>query len=309
MVPLLQTQALPEFVELLDNLKIPSTRTKDYLLGIWVLNKGKLAPLPGATQPIIAPPVAPQQSASFPPTNASAPPFQNTMFNAPPPPPTLLPHNIPPVAAALAQLPGAPPIAPAALAAEVASLTPEQLQEVLRTLAATTNQIPLPLPNLMPPIVEHPPPPPPALPPFNQSRPPFPPHGPTPPIASHTPPVPPNVQPWIQHMPAPSGYPTNYPPSSVPYQQPSPRGSIPPQIPYERHENERDFRGGPHYSQGPRNDYEDRSRRNNSHNNNNRGNTRGRGGRNNDGHDREFRRNSDSGWPRRQRNDSGGPGW
>ncbi|KAF4610431.1 hypothetical protein D9613_007039 [Agrocybe pediades] len=321
MVPLLQTQALPEFVELLDNLKLPKIRTQDYLLGIWVLNKGKLAPLPTPVPQFVPPPPVPQIPSLLPP-NVPTPtppprtPSQNSLFNA------ATPQSILPAVAALSQLPAAPQIAPAALAAEVASLTPEQLQEVLRTLAATS-QIPLPMPNAMPPNMMPPtsisplagasPPPPPAVPPFPQSRPPFPPHVPTPPIASHSPPIPPNSQPWPLHPPPPpQAYPTNYPPPNVPYQQPPPRTGAPPPPPpmsYDRRDDDRDFRSGPQFSQGHphqghRNDYGDRGRRNSAHRSNS---NRGRGGRD-EGHDRDYRRNSDAGWPRRQRNDNGRPG-
>ncbi|KAJ7504346.1 hypothetical protein B0H11DRAFT_1905589 [Mycena galericulata] len=43
-IPLLSSDALPDYMELLDNLHLPKTRTTNYLIGIWVLNKGKLAP-------------------------------------------------------------------------------------------------------------------------------------------------------------------------------------------------------------------------------------------------------------------------
>jgi hypothetical protein len=45
-IPLPATQPLPDYIELLDNLKLPPVRKADYLVGIWILNKGKLAPPP-----------------------------------------------------------------------------------------------------------------------------------------------------------------------------------------------------------------------------------------------------------------------
>ncbi|KDR80731.1 hypothetical protein GALMADRAFT_241158 [Galerina marginata CBS 339.88] len=287
MIPLLQTDPLPEFVELLDDLKLPKTRSRDYLLGIWILNKGKLAPLPG-TLAQSAPPTQPSQSV----------PHLQT-------PPANLGHNTPPVSQNhFAAIPNQPPVvAPpltmppiSTLAAEVASLTPEQLQEVIRTLQATSNMLPL---TGIPQLPQQPPP-------FGQNQG-FPPHGTTPPIPTRTPPAPLNTQPWI---PPPPGTYMNYPPPNVPFQQP-PRGlNSPPQVPYERQdypqEYDRDFRPGPHYSQGNRGSQSWRG------NAGNRGGSRGRGRGGGDGYDRDFnsRRSSDSGWPRRHRTDSqGGPPW
>ncbi|KAK0188946.1 hypothetical protein F5146DRAFT_688014 [Armillaria mellea] len=110
-VPLLSSDPIPEFMELLDNLRLPKVRQTNYMIGIWVLNKGELKPPP---EPATAPPPS-----ISPPVPAA---------------PTISPiPNIP----ALANL--APPIAPAqiepaALAAEVAALTPEQIQLMIRTL-------------------------------------------------------------------------------------------------------------------------------------------------------------------------------
>ncbi|KAH9479373.1 Transcription factor bye1 [Psilocybe cubensis] len=308
MIPLLQSEPLPEFVELLDGLKLPTTRTKDYLLGIWILNRGKLAVLPNSTT-TQAPPKQTPPPASMPPSQlpppVSMPPVQPPqhipripvipppMFNTPPP---HVPQNLPiptPPLSIPQTIPGMPAIAPAALAAEVASLTPEQLQEVLRTLAATT-QIPLP-----PPTGHIPQPP--SQPPFSQNRPPFPPHAPP-----HIPPGSQSTQPWMHHTPPPppppGQYPVNYPPPNAPYQQP-PRGSnSPAPALYDRHDYDHDYRSGPHYSHGGRGGHDDRGWRGNQ---SNRGRGRGRG----DGYDRDYngRRSSDSGWPRRRHDNQGGP--
>ncbi|KAF9482544.1 hypothetical protein BDN70DRAFT_417191 [Pholiota conissans] len=312
MIPLRQTDTLPEFVELLDELKLPKIRSKDYLLGVWLLNKGKLAILPGVPQQSTTPPNPPQLS--------QTPPLSTPMFNNPPPgsqlPPQLAP-SLPP------SIPGLPVIAPAALAAEVASLTPEQLQELLRTLATTQIQLP-PLPQPVPPAV------PPVGPP-NINRPPShhmpPPIGAPPPVGQH-PPMLSGGQPWMQ--PPPHPYP-NFPPPNVPFQppmhgmSPAPPASRPsfdrpeyerqdygrPGPTYDRPNYDRDFQPGPHYGGGNRS--ERGWRGNASHRGGGmRGGPRGRGRdreRSGEGHDFD-RRSSDAGWPRRQRNEGqGGPSW
>ncbi|KAH9986087.1 hypothetical protein BJV74DRAFT_775111 [Russula compacta] len=45
-IPLLSSHALPEYIELLDDLYLPKTRSADCLVGIWVLNRGRLAAPP-----------------------------------------------------------------------------------------------------------------------------------------------------------------------------------------------------------------------------------------------------------------------
>ncbi|KAI0708842.1 hypothetical protein C8T65DRAFT_649641 [Cerioporus squamosus] len=67
-IPLLHTEPIPEYMELLDQLQIPQERSVDYLVGIWVLTKGKLVPPPQPT-PALAPvptavPAVPQASAA-----------------------------------------------------------------------------------------------------------------------------------------------------------------------------------------------------------------------------------------------------
>lgn len=309
-IPLLQTDPLPEFVELLDELKLPKIRSKDYLLGVWILNKGKLAVLPGVPQQSVTP-------ASNPPPLSQTPPLNVAMFNNPPPvsqmPPKMPPANIPP------SVPGLPPIAPAALAAEVASLTPEQLQELLRTLTSTQIQMPS-LPQPGPPVI------PPSLPNLNRTpsqHMPTPPMGATPPMGQH-PPMPPSAQAWMP-PPLPHPYP-NFPPPNIPFQPPlhgmnpaAPQPRPPFDRPdydrqeygrpanYDRQSYDRDFQPGPHY-RGERG-----WRGNAGHRGGHpRGGPRGRGRdreRSGDGHDFD-RRSSDAGWPRRQRNEGqGGPSW
>ncbi|KAJ7898426.1 hypothetical protein B0H13DRAFT_2664550 [Mycena leptocephala] len=73
-IPLLSSDSLPDYMELLDNLHLPKIRNTNYLIGIWVLNKGKLAPPPPPPAPVSAP--APAPAVAIPP------------FNMPPLPPT-----------------------------------------------------------------------------------------------------------------------------------------------------------------------------------------------------------------------------
>ncbi|KAJ7155369.1 hypothetical protein C8R43DRAFT_1065913 [Mycena crocata] len=121
-IPLLSSDSLPDYMELLDNLHLPKIRNSNYLIGIWVLNKGKLAPPPPPPVSIIpahTPAVIPQ-------------------FN--------VPTTLPPAA------PGVPPapltFEPSVLAAEVAALTPEQVRMMLQSLTASTlNAIPVPAPQ------------------------------------------------------------------------------------------------------------------------------------------------------------------
>ncbi|KAG5717434.1 Transcription factor bye1 [Termitomyces sp. T112] len=137
-IPLLSSDALPEYMELLDELHLPKLRKTNLLIGIWVLNKGKLAPPP--TPPTPAMP-------SFPPV------------------PQLQPPSIPAAHTPLfpQASPSAPPL-PSTIAAEVASLTPEQIQLMIQTLTANGT---FPLPNLPPPPNQPqpqvPPPPPPSI--------------------------------------------------------------------------------------------------------------------------------------------------
>ncbi|KAG6860877.1 hypothetical protein C0995_006432 [Termitomyces sp. Mi166 len=139
-IPLLSSDTLPEYIELLDDLRLPKLRKANLLVGIWVLNKGKLAPPP-------APPAPPAPAIpSFLPVSIQPP----SIPAAPTPP---FPQVSPP----------APPL-PASIAAEVASLTPEQIQLMIQTLTANGT---LPLP-VLPPLQNQsqrqvPPPPPPSV--------------------------------------------------------------------------------------------------------------------------------------------------
>ncbi|KAG6919512.1 hypothetical protein DXG01_005102 [Tephrocybe rancida] len=153
-IPLLSSDPLPEYMELLDDLHLPKTRKANILIGIWILNKGKLAPPPAPPAPAI-------------PTFAAMPP---TLPAAPTP---QLPH-VPPA-----------PLLPANIAAEVASLTPAQIQLMIQTLTANGAMA---LPAL----------PPPQNPPRVRQLPP----------RGHAPPPPPHMMPPQQH-------PQVYPPHST----------------------------------------------------------------------------------------------
>ncbi|KAJ7043631.1 hypothetical protein C8F04DRAFT_1366635 [Mycena alexandri] len=131
-IPLLSSDTLPDYMELLDNLQLPKVRNTNYLIGIWVLNKGKLAPPLPPPAPVAVPP-APAPSAAIP------------QFTMP---------AIPPAA------PGMPApqltFEPSVLAAEVAALTPEQVRLMLQSLTATTLNA---IPGAAAPLAPQPPPP------------------------------------------------------------------------------------------------------------------------------------------------------
>jgi len=181
-IPLRATEPLPDYMELLDELRLPKKRTSDLLVGIWVLNKGKLAPP--------ATPLVPQAPPVTAPATVSA-----SQLPVPP-------NTVPPATAPLQ-------IAPDVLAAEVASLTPEQIDLMLRTLSGT-NGIPPTAPTVLP-----------------QQNHLSPPHGPL----STSPP-----QIWQGNT---AGYHGSY--GSQHMQQSPPRGSYSqPQLPFNRYDQGRD---------------------------------------------------------------------
>ena len=145
----------------MDDHRVPKERTVNILLGAFVLNKGKLvATAPGGPASVV-------------------PPFPSVP-NPPPPVP-----SVPPAAAAQASQPSVAPNVPpgvdqAALAAEFASLTPEQISLMLRHLSQS---VPLPNTGAYTPASAPAPPPapysapsmppfPPQFPPANQAQPP-----------------------------------------------------------------------------------------------------------------------------------------
>ncbi|KAG6821433.1 hypothetical protein H0H93_010157 [Arthromyces matolae] len=171
-IPLLSSDVLPEYIELLDNLRIPKLRKANLFIGIWVLNKGKLALPPTLPPPVIPsfPPIQPQAQASSIPGSTMRPSISQASQGAPHGPPDI--------------------------AAEVASLTPEQIQLMIQTLTGNGT---LPLPNLQTGHHAPPPPPPASLPHHPQT---YHPHA---------------TQPWQNHQgfvypPGPPGPPSQRPP-------------------------------------------------------------------------------------------------
>jgi hypothetical protein len=252
---------LPDYIELLDELHLPKIRKSNYLIGIWVLNKGKLAP----------------------PNDGAAGSSVAVLTSNPNPPALNIPLSAPPVPSA----PNAPStvplqIEPAALAAEVASLTPEQIQIMLRTLTTPT---PLPLPAAPSGALSTAPP----LQNLGSPAHPIPPTQPPPPI--HAPPVPIPPQPWTTATP---GFSAGFPP-------PNPRGqSSPPypHSPYERRDYGRESWSGAGHDRD-RGDQSGPGWRG-------RGHGRGRGRGRDDGGESPHKP-IDSGWPRKPHSRGGGP--
>ena len=256
-------------MELLDNFHLPKIRRHIYLVGIWPLNKGKLAP------PVNHPPhpLAAMNVAHMinPPQPQIPPPMA--------PPPMQPPHtfgvfpNVP-----LSNAPASLD-APSSLPAQVASLTPEQISLMLQTL--TSGQA-LSIPSIAPPPPQTPShipsQPPPVIAPQQWANPaqhlaPF----PTEPLQPPPPPPPPQQQ----HLLSPSSMQQRqYPPQQPPYDR-----------------EYRDQRGRPNHDRGGERDRGGWRGR---------GRGRGRGG-GRDYRDDSFRKPIDSGWPRRSYNDGGGP--
>ncbi|TFY75394.1 hypothetical protein EWM64_g8619 [Hericium alpestre] len=216
-IPLLSTYPLPDYIELLDDLRLPKERKENCLVGMWVLTRGKLSPPPQHAPQHQAPPVVPGLSQDG--GAQQAPPLPFNMpdiaglsrslmsgLGGPPPassgPPAISPASLP-LPSSIAQN-----ISPA-LAAEVASLTPEQVQIMLQTLRSSLG------PNIsIPSTPAHPgpssaspyrPPQPPPQPPFPQSQPPMPwpqfaPNMPLP-IPQPPPPVPPQHERYEERGP------------------------------------------------------------------------------------------------------------
>ncbi|KAJ3881634.1 hypothetical protein F5051DRAFT_95417 [Lentinula edodes] len=115
-IPLLSSHPLPDYIELLDDLCLPKIRTTNYLVGIWILNKGRLASPP--------PTLPPQNTA---PVLTPLPSAASLLPSIPIPVPSPVSTNIN----------ARRSIDQNALAAELASLTPEQLAFVTQALANT----------------------------------------------------------------------------------------------------------------------------------------------------------------------------
>lgn len=240
MIPLLHTEPIPEYMELLDQLQLSQERSVDYLVGVWVLTKGKLVPPPQPAAPISPPAPAIQQVSTALVPNID--PAQLRQLGITLPPSQTLPsfQSQPPVGSSMPP-PSASASAPAAPLP--ISFDPSQIQLMLQALTGGTQQAG---------VFPHPPPPTTAMSPQSVSIP----H----PIASSAsqPITLPTaaLQPWTANQPP-------YPPSgSPPYQQQPPPLNYPPQGsppgphgPYgggDRHERERPYQnnGGYEYDRG-----------------------------------------------------------
>ncbi|KAI0269042.1 hypothetical protein BGY98DRAFT_1016187, partial [Russula aff. rugulosa BPL654] len=128
-IPLLSSHTLPEYIELLDDLHLPQTRSADCLVGIWVLNRGRLNALP--------PPLPPPPLLTAPPQPAApVHPFPQSLHAGQP-----LPFPQPPGQQASAL--------PPALASALASIMPAGASlpnAAPAALAAALSHIPVPPP-------------------------------------------------------------------------------------------------------------------------------------------------------------------
>ncbi|KAI6126398.1 hypothetical protein EV401DRAFT_999960 [Pisolithus croceorrhizus] len=124
MVPLRASVPLPDYMELLDDLRLPKVRTSDMIVGIWILVKGKLSALPAPPPPVMS-------SLSSVPTSFSVPGASASIL------PQLQPHShAGPTSSLLPAMQAYPQLANPALAAEVAALSPEQIQAILQALSS-----------------------------------------------------------------------------------------------------------------------------------------------------------------------------
>lgn len=306
LVPLRAKEPLPEYIELLDELKIPGTRKMDLLIGIWILHGGRLnhpppEPLSASTStptsaapPTILTPAAPTVPVPLMPNIPSLPPHLASAKSQSPSAP-MPSQNLPPSIHS-----GAPSQPPPGLLAqfaptmtpEVAPLTHDQVQSLLRSLSTNLSfPINLPIPGNNGPSASAPPPPmlgqphrPPSLPPH----------------------------PW-SGFPVPSGPPPSqpsgsYPPPGAIYGQQSHSHSFSPPPPPPPHHgtsnnDRRDSYGpSPNFYGGGRSSDRERERsgwRGRDRHQRGRGKHRGGSGVN------ATPRPVDSGWPRRQRHDDG----
>ncbi|KAH9166816.1 hypothetical protein EDB89DRAFT_2001434 [Lactarius sanguifluus] len=184
-VPLPSSHPLPDYIELLDDMRLPRTRSADCLVGIWVLNRGRLAAPPPPPQPLAPagitpsapalPPALASALASIMPAGAIFPPnvtaptqaaVAAALSHLPPAIPTTNAHplgSLHPPAPQFPLMGGAPPpsMSAADLAAQVAALSPEQIQAMLVTLQQQPPSQPQhPPPHPPPPLRVAPPPPP-----------------------------------------------------------------------------------------------------------------------------------------------------
>ncbi|KAH9056266.1 hypothetical protein EDB87DRAFT_1638219 [Lactarius vividus] len=164
-VPLPSSHPLPEYIELLDDMRLPHTRSADCLVGIWPLAPAGMTPSTTALPPALASALASIMPAGavFPP-NVTAPTqaaVAAALSHLPPAIPTANAPGLPlgslhPPAPQFPPMGGAPPpsMSAADLAAQVAALSPEQIQAIPQH----------PPPHPPPPLHAAPPPPPPLQP-------------------------------------------------------------------------------------------------------------------------------------------------
>ncbi|KAJ3815288.1 hypothetical protein F5876DRAFT_31060 [Lentinula aff. lateritia] len=126
-IPLLSSHPLPDYIELLDDLCLPKIRTTNYLVGIWILNKGRLASPPPTLPPQLTPSAPVPYSSTPAPILTPLPSATSLLPSIPIPVPSPVSTNIN----------ARRSIDQNALAAELASLTPEQLAFVTQALANT----------------------------------------------------------------------------------------------------------------------------------------------------------------------------
>lgn len=237
MVPLRASVPLPDYMELLDDLRLPKVRTSDMIVGIWILVKGKLSALPAPPPPVMS-------SLSSVPTSFSVPGASASIL------PQLQPHShAGPTSSLLPAMQAYPQLANPALAAEVAALSPEQIQAILQALSSgngvsSMSSLPVGVASALgntgstphQPHVSSPAAP--APPQWNGGIPNFPPYPPNPISVSQF-----GSQPAPQHS-IPS--PIRQPPSG-----PSGRGATN-HGHYDHLNDDRDFRRGPGYDRGDR---------------------------------------------------------
>ncbi|TFK61925.1 hypothetical protein BDN72DRAFT_849198 [Pluteus cervinus] len=333
LIPLLASERLPDYMELLEDLRLPATRQQDYLIGIWILNKGRLAPLPHTPHPLSHHPPPPHTGFGVPPLPTVHVP------GGPPQHPGIAGLSLPPEVAAQLNLAalnlpslisqfqqpstqhgplthqqqqqlGTPS---PALAAELALLSPEQIQTAIRALTMAGVTVPgmTPVPPAGGPGPLGPGGPPPLLlptgPHMQHHPPPLHPHAHAPPTGPHAlthPQPPPQPHPgWMnapQGPPVPTG-PAGYPHGPSSSQQYDRRGGD-----YGGRDRGRGWGGGgggggggDRYGSGPSGPGPGWKGGRGG-----RGRGGGRGGR--DGREHSpSRAPVDSGWPRRQRNDEG----
>jgi hypothetical protein len=152
LIPLPAREPLPEFIDLLDHVTIPKRRHENMLVGVFILNKGRIV-VPPPLQPATSatnitssdysagPAAAPQPllqneaiSSLFSTLSTGPPPAMPFGLSGPPAPPGLgYPYPPPPMVAPPPAV--APPAdALSALTSSIKSMTPDQINIILKGL-------------------------------------------------------------------------------------------------------------------------------------------------------------------------------